>query len=74
MWLPPAGSMGEGIRALSVCLYKTLDSTLRNPWIFLDPDHHMAKDTGNSFVLPVKVFNDKDSFSFLMWVAGGAKG
>ena len=39
-----------------------------------DPDHYMGKDTGNSFVLPVKVFNDKDSFSFLMWMAGGAQG
>ena len=39
----------------------------------LDPDHYMAKDFGTSFVLPVKVFNDKDSFGFLMWVTGGAQ-
>ena len=39
----------------------------------MDPDHHVPKDTDNSFVLPVKVFNDKDFFSFLMWVTCGAQ-
>ena len=33
----------------------------------------MAKDTCNSFVLLVKVFNDKYSFGFLMWVTGEAQ-
>ena len=51
-----------------MCVYRTPGSTLEIPGSPLDPDHHMPKDTGNSFALAVELFNDKDSFSFLMWV------
>ena len=33
----------------------------------------MAREIGNIVVLPVEVFNDTDSFSFLMWVKCGGQ-
>ena len=46
-----------------------LKKSLAFPWILTI----MWPDIGNSFALPVEVFNDKGSFSFLMWVKWGAQ-
>ena len=46
-----------------------LKKSLAFPWILTI----MWPDIGNSFALPVEVFNDKGSFSLLMWVMCGAQ-
>ena len=61
------------IRPLPVCLYRTLGCTLRSSWISPGPDHYVAREIGNIVVLPVEMFNDTDSFNFLMCVKCGAQ-
>ena len=61
------------IRPLPVCLYRTLGCTRRSSWISPGSDHYMAREIGNIVVLPVEMFNDTDSFNFLMCVKCGAQ-
>ena len=69
MWSPPTGSLGCWNQVTS-CLSLQDTGLHSSP---LDPDHHVGIEIGNIVVLPVEVFNDIDSFSFLMWVKCGAQ-
>ena len=64
------GMMGSG-HFLSVFTEHgaELENSLALPWILTI----MWPDIVNSFALPVEVFNDKGSFSCLMWVTYGAQ-
>jgi hypothetical protein len=47
----------------------TCKKSLAFPWI----PTITWPDVGNSFVLPVEMFNDEGSFGFLMWVKCGGQ-
>ena len=70
----PAANLGFWNQATSCLSLQDTGPHSGVPGSPLDSDHHVTREIGNIVVLPVKMFNDTDPFSFLMWVKCGAQG
>lgn len=59
-----AGTWDGGIGPLLICPCGSLGCTTRNSGLILGPDHHVTREIGDIFALPVEMFNDKHFVQF----------